>query len=62
MHIRQEAREINASYEKAVQENVRLTKEKDGLNTLTHIEKLAREELGMVKPGEIPYISPKKQE
>jgi len=62
MHIRQETRGVDTAFEKAVRENEKLNSEKNDLNTLTHIEKMAREELGMVKPGEIPYILTKKQE
>ena len=42
--------------EQAVQENTALTEERAKLNTPAYIEKIAREELGLVKPGEVPYI------
>jgi len=60
MHIRNESRQVNLALEQAMQENERLNAEKNNLlHNLNHIEKLAREELGMVKPGEIPFISAK---
>lgn len=36
--------------------NAALTEERNALNDRKYVEKLAREELGLVKPGEIPYI------
>lgn len=35
--------------------NTALTEERNALNDRRYIEKLAREELGLVKPGETPY-------
>lgn len=46
---------------KAKQINEELTTEKNKLNTTEYIEKVAREELGMTKPGEVPYISEEKE-
>jgi len=40
----------------AQEENDRLSQEKEQLNDPEYIEKLAREELGMTKNGEIPYV------
>lgn len=40
--------------------NNELVAEKDKLNQIEYIEKIAREELGLVKPGEMPYISSNK--
>lgn len=37
--------------------NAQLHLEKENLSNLSHIEKIAREELGLTKKGEIPYIS-----
>jgi cell division protein FtsB len=42
----EQMKQLNQSY---VDEKVRLT-------TPAYVEKLAREELGLAKPGEIPYI------
>jgi len=36
--------------------NTTLKEERDALNDRRYVEKLAREELGLVKPGETPYI------
>lgn len=46
---------------KAKQINEELTEEKNNLNQVEYIEKVAREELGMTKPGEVPYISEEKE-
>ena len=40
--------------------NEALKKERDELNDLGYIERVAREELGMTKQGELPYSSAKK--
>ncbi|MPM67484.1 Cell division protein FtsL [bioreactor metagenome] len=42
--------------EQAAQVNASLIEERNKLNTPAYIEKIAREELGLVKPGEVPYI------
>ncbi len=44
----------------AQQENERLIQEKESLSNLEYIEKIAREELGMTREGEMPYIYQKK--
>ncbi len=36
--------------------NEKLEEEKKQLQTPEAIEKVAREELGLVKPGEVPYV------
>ena len=46
--------------ETAQEENARLRKEIEDLNELSYIEKIAREELGMTKQGELPYSAAKK--
>ncbi len=43
--------------DKAKQINDKLKQEKANLEKRDYIEKVAREELGMTKPGEVPYIS-----
>lgn len=53
-------REIDATrtrVEQLKQQNKSYTEEKIKLNTPAYVEKLAREGLGLVKPGEVPYIS-----
>ena len=44
----------------AMEINQNLRRERDELNDLDHIERVAREELGMTKEGELPYSSAKK--
>ncbi|MCR5176600.1 MAG: septum formation initiator family protein [Anaerovibrio sp.] len=44
----------------AQEENQQLLEEKEQLSDPEYIEKLAREELGMTKQGEIPYVYSKK--
>lgn len=46
----------------AKEENEQLEKEKQQLNNPEYVEKLAREELGMTKEGEMPYIYSKKSQ
>jgi cell division protein FtsL len=36
--------------------NKAMTDEKKLLSSPAHVEKIARDELGLVKPGEVPYI------
>ena len=45
----------------AAEINASLRRERDELNDMAHIEKVAREELGMTREGELPYSSAKKQ-
>lgn len=42
--------------EKLLQEKEDLEAQKEALNDPKMIEKKAREELGLVKPGEVPYV------
>lgn len=42
--------QVNEVHQSLVDEKIRL-------NSLDYIEKIARDELGLVKPGEIPYLS-----
>ncbi|MBB5335442.1 FtsB family cell division protein [Pectinatus brassicae] len=44
-------------YDKVMQENQKLKAEKDALQNPKYIEKIARDELGMTKKGEIPYVA-----
>lgn len=43
--------------QQAQEQQQNLALERDRLNTKEYIEKVAREELGLVKSGEIPYLS-----
>jgi cell division protein FtsL len=59
LDVRAVNREVDATrtrVEQLKQQNKTLAEEKTRLTTPAYVEKLAREELGLVKPGEIPYI------
>lgn len=58
--IYQEQESVGTRLAEAQQVNDALHAEKDKLLDREYIEKVAREELGLVKPGEMPYISSKK--
>ncbi|MBF0979732.1 MAG: septum formation initiator family protein [Clostridiales bacterium] len=59
---------INADYKKVLIENTKLKKERESLkeelkhvNEPEYIEQQAREQLKMVKPGEVMYILPQNE-
>jgi cell division protein FtsB len=54
--IRRETQSTRMQLEQLQQANVTLNEERNALQDLKYVEKLAREELGLVKPGEIPYL------
>ncbi|MEG6586165.1 FtsB family cell division protein [Dendrosporobacter sp. 1207_IL3150] len=54
--INQEKETAKQQLEQMRQNNASLQEERKRLNDRTYIEKLAREELGLAKPGETPYI------
>ncbi|EAX47247.1 Septum formation initiator [Thermosinus carboxydivorans Nor1] len=54
--IRQEMAATRARLEEVRQQNKALQEERQRLTTPAYVEKLAREELGLVKPGEVPFI------
>lgn len=54
--LRKEAENLRAKEATLKAENERLSQEQQLLQTDAYIEKVAREELGLVKPGETPYI------
>ncbi|MBP2655859.1 MAG: Septum formation initiator [Firmicutes bacterium] len=54
--VSRETEATKARLEQLKQANNSLAEEKERLSTPAYLEKIAREELGMVKPGEIPYI------
>ncbi len=58
--INREAEATRIQLEQAMKVNSALIEERNRLNTLSHVEKIAREELGLVKPGETPYIPSQK--
>ena len=55
--IRQETAQTQQRLAEAQKTNAALKQEKENLNKPEYVEKVAREELGMTKPGEVPYIS-----
>lgn len=54
--IRREMDAVNTRLAEAEGVNKNLTAEKEKLSMTEYIEKIAREQLGLVKPGEVPYI------
>ncbi len=54
--IRREMDVVNTRLAEAEGVNKNLTAEKEKLSMTEYIEKIAREQLGLVKPGEVPYI------
>lgn len=49
--------EVKVRLEAVKAENEKLQAEKERLGQMAYVEKVAREELGLVKPGEMPYVS-----
>ena len=54
--LRREASNLRAREATLQSDNERLRQEQQLLQTDAYVEKVAREELGLVKPGETPYI------
>jgi Septum formation initiator len=54
--VHREAEATRIRLEQLQQSNQSLSEEKAKLMTPAYVEKLARDELGLVKPGEVPYI------
>ena len=54
--ISEKHRELQLQLEQIREKNTRLEEEKAALETPERIEQIARDELGLVKPGEIPYV------
>lgn len=54
--IRQETNAIRQQLDQAKTANQELQAERERLLSPAYVEKLAREQLGLVKPGEVPYI------
>lgn len=54
--LRREADNLRAREATLKVEHERLSQEQQMLQTDAYMEKVAREELGLVKPGETPYI------
>lgn len=55
--IHQEYQLNQLKLEQAEQVHQSLIDEKNKLTTPDYIEKIARDDLGLVKPGEVPYLS-----
>lgn len=54
--LRRETENLRAREATLKADNERLNQEQQLLQTDVYIEKVAREELGLVKPGETPYL------
>ena len=54
-HVSETQRAADKRLEKARQENEKLRKQYEELQNLDNIEKIAREDLGLAKDGELPY-------
>lgn len=54
--VNREAEATRIRLEQLRQSNQSLADEKTRLSTPAYVEKIARDELGLVKPGEVPYI------
>ncbi len=54
--VRRETEATRIRMEQLRQANDSLKDEKERLSTPAYVEKLARDELGLVKPGEVPYV------
>lgn len=55
--IADEQAQVKTRLEAVKADNVKLQAEKARLSQEAYVEKIAREELGLVKPGEMPYVS-----
>lgn len=58
--IRHETQSTRAQLQQLQETNAALKEERNALHDPKYVEKVAREELGLVKPGEIPYVSVEK--
>ncbi|KYO66092.1 FtsB family cell division protein [Thermovenabulum gondwanense] len=56
MELKREEQKLKESINEALQEREQLEKELSRLNDKSYIEKIAREQLRLVKPGEYIYI------
>lgn len=54
--LHQEKQQLEQQLQELKQENESLSEQKKLLEDDKHIEGVAREELGLVKPGEVPYV------
>ena len=56
MAVYQEKQHIEQQLQELQQKNDELEQEKAKLQDPKNIENVAREQLGLVKPGEVPYV------
>jgi cell division protein ftsL len=54
--LHQEKHQLEQQLQELKKENENLSEQKKLLEDDKHIEGVAREELGLVKPGEVPYV------
>jgi cell division protein ftsL len=54
--LHQEKQQLEQQLQELKKENESLSEQKKLLEDDKHIEGVAREELGLVKPGEVPYV------
>jgi len=59
--VNHEAEATRSRVEQLKQLNKSYVEEKARLTTPAYVERLARDELGLVKPGEVPYIPAEKK-
>lgn len=59
--INQQTIATQKQLDEAAEQNKNLKTEKENLQKPEYIERVARDELGMTKPGEVPYISSENQ-
>jgi cell division protein FtsB len=59
--VNREAEATRGRVEQLKQLNKSYAEEKVRLSTPAYVERLARDELGLVKPGEVPYIPAEKK-
>ena len=59
-HVSESQHMADKRYEAAKTENDRLKKEYEELQDVNNIERIAREDLGLAKQGEMPYQAAKK--
>ncbi len=62
MRIRKHVRDIEAEINYFLMSNSALEKQAETLKSQEHVEKMAREKLGLVMPGEVQYIPVKNPE
>ena len=56
VQVYQEKVKVEKQLEELKEENAKVEAEKEELSKPSNIESIARKELGLVKPGEMPYV------